>query len=140
MSIQKYVYTVHADKKKGEAIEVTSWFTGLPPSYKALFNDGRPDWSYAVYLTLREDHPLFDKDCDFWHEYCHCGCTYFETKEVTSSNTWGSNISEFDSEQKYKVRVIGMDFSHYGDDIRQHPCNGIPTEVVNAVNELKAAL
>ena len=139
MDIQKYVYTVHTDKKKGETIEVASWFTGLPPDYKALFNDDRPDWSYAVYLTLREDHPLFDKDCDFWHAYCHCGCTYFETKTVTSSNTRGSNISEFDGEQKYKVRVIGMVFSHIDDNIH-HPSEGIPFEIKHAIEVLKEAL
>lgn len=141
MNSQKYVFTVHNDKKKGEVIEVASWYVGLPIEYTNLFRQDRPDWAYAVYLTIREDHPLFDTDAYFWHEYCHGGCTYFETKEVTTSNTWGSSIKdEFENEIKYKVRVIGMDFSHIDDDIRHHPCNGIPTEVVNAINELKVAL
>lgn len=141
MNSQKYVFTVHNDKKKGEVIEVASWYVGLPVEYKNLFKQDRPDWAYAVYLTIREEHPLFDKDVDFWHNYCHCGCTYFETKEVTTTNTWGSSYKdEHLEETKYKVRVIGMDFSHYGDNIHHHPCNGIPTEVVNAINELKVAL
>lgn len=140
MNPLKYVFTVHNDTQKGEAIEVASWYVGLPVEYKKLFQEN-PDWAYAVYLTIREDHPLFDKDVDFWDNYCHRGCTYFETKEVTSSNTLGSSYKdEHLPETKYKVRVIGMDFRHYGDNIHHHPRGGIPSEILNAIEHLKQAL
>lgn len=137
--MKKYEFTL--DRVQAEDwiafIVVSSHFAGVPPEDKQKYSwYDMPDWRWCAYLTITENHPLFDKDIDFWHAYCHCGCTFFETSEKRSFNTWGSSFEEsvFDTFTKY--RVIGMDFSHLGDNYDVDPKDGIPPAIYNAAMHL----
>ncbi|HHB0793452.1 TPA: hypothetical protein ACOA2N_003429 [Vibrio cholerae] len=126
--MQKYEFTLGRETNYEEnwvaSIKVTVFYAGWPG--KSLNAWPYPTWKWAAYLTLTENHPLFEKDADFWHDCCHGGCTFFETSETKSFNTYGSSYEGSEFGKPYKYRVIGMDFSHLGDDFDCDPEVGIP--------------
>lgn len=137
--MKKYEFTLdHVHNEDWTAfIVVSAHFAGLPPEVKQSISwYDMPDWRWCAYLTITENHPLFDKDVDFWHDYCHCGCTFFETTEKGSFNTWGSSFEDRDFDTFTKYRVIGMDFSHYRDNFDVDPKDGIPWYIEKCAMEL----
>jgi hypothetical protein len=138
--IKKYDFTIACDVNHDD-----NWIYNLV--IKAWTNESKElcekynmhYWKYASYLTISENHPLFNKPCSFWHDYCHGGCTYFETKYVESTNTYGSD-SLTGRKDTGTVRIIGMDFSHLYDNYDVDPVDGIPPYIIRSTKVLLEAL